>query len=106
MKTKLLTKWIAAAVLLGGSVSLGLAQDTNTNTNTNGWTCPFGNQPGYGRSAKFKQKNVQRTRNRNFGNCPWQGRGRGRGNGFGFGPGWGRLNGLCPWQNNQNTQNN
>jgi hypothetical protein len=108
MKTRLLAKLIAVAVVLGGTASLGLAQDRG------GWACPYGNQPGYGRSVKFKQRNAQIAppAPRAFGycqrpgqgwrqgygpgNCPGWGQG-GFGPGYGYGRGW--RNGNCPWQN-------
>ena len=106
MKTRILTKLIAAAAILGVSASLGLAQDTDTNS----WNCPLGNQPGYGRSVNAQQqqkikKNARRapSARRNFGFCQRQGQGQcqrqGRRNDNRPRNGRGRGNGICPWQN-------
>ncbi len=55
MKTKTIIKSIAAALLLSGSATVLLAQNAATPT------CPFGHEPGYGRSLTPEQRAVQRA---------------------------------------------
>ncbi len=55
MKTKTIIKSIAAALLLSGSATVLLAQNAATPT------CPFGHEPGYGRSLTPDQRAEHRN---------------------------------------------
>jgi hypothetical protein len=55
MKNKIIIRSIVAAVLLSGSAAILTAQENNTPA------CPFGHEPGYGRSLTPEQRAAHRA---------------------------------------------